>query len=264
MPLSARRKRRCLEIIDELLSYKISRIFADPVDPLLDHAENYFDVIKYPMDLGTVRSKLVGDAYDTFSEFHRDVSQIWENAKIYNGEYSLINLLAKQLKSWFDDRTFLMSDDEEADWVTRFHDLQNTMWNLSTRYTNAPEQKMSVKESSALKKATNTGEYLQQTINNPNSAEDTADFPTGQNPNNNAVYKRAPPKKPEKRVSQAELIELHQQITHLDDEDSLLKVLNIIRTYEHKTDLTENSAINLNDLSMKTRVKLFEWLQKNG
>ncbi|OHS99658.1 hypothetical protein TRFO_08283 [Tritrichomonas foetus] len=331
MPLSSQRKARCITIIDELLKNKISRIFADPVDPELDNCPNYLDIIKRPMDLGTVRANLVNDRYDKFSDFCADVDQIWENAREFNGEYSMITLFAQQLKKDFDSKIFLMTDDEVADWITKFYDLQNQMWNFATRYTNAPEQRsqpaqsvqpqtqarvggkgigkkgaykdydnyersmssnhsehsssrgyhVTSSSSSSVKSSTpafSTGTSLSSTsksgmysnspihsINSLNNSNMVNDSPSHSNYSSiSSSYKKQPPKKPEKKITAEELIELHNMIKQLESEESVFKVLNIIKTHEHMPELTEKSVVDLNNLSMKTRVKLYEWIQNNG
>ncbi|KAJ0801747.1 putative chromatin remodeler Bromodomain family [Helianthus annuus] len=45
--------------------------FSEPVDP--NELPDYHDIIKHPMDFGTVRSKLVGGLYSTLEELEYDV-----------------------------------------------------------------------------------------------------------------------------------------------------------------------------------------------
>ena len=47
-------------------------------------APDYLDVIKYPMDLATIREKARKLTYKSGEEFRSDVWQIAENAHIYN------------------------------------------------------------------------------------------------------------------------------------------------------------------------------------
>jgi len=57
--------------------------FQKPVSKL--EAADYYDVIKFPMDLQTVRSRLVEGYYSTRSLFVADMSRIFANCRTYNG-----------------------------------------------------------------------------------------------------------------------------------------------------------------------------------
>lgn len=45
---------------------------------------DYLQVVKVPMDLGTIRSKLAKNEYKKAAEFARDVRLVWDNCKLYN------------------------------------------------------------------------------------------------------------------------------------------------------------------------------------
>ncbi|RKP00413.1 hypothetical protein CXG81DRAFT_5605, partial [Caulochytrium protostelioides] len=47
-------------------------------------APGYHDIIKRPMDLGTVTKKLQDNLYDTKAQFAEDLYQIWTNCMMYN------------------------------------------------------------------------------------------------------------------------------------------------------------------------------------
>jgi hypothetical protein len=123
MPLSEFRRKKCAEIVKNLLQHRIASIFADPVDPELDQCPDYFDVIERPMDLGTVLSKIERNRYETFRDFCADVDLVWQNATDYNGEESLIAMLAAQLSAWFHEMVENMSDSEPSDWFKRLMKL---------------------------------------------------------------------------------------------------------------------------------------------
>lgn len=67
-------------------------LFNEPVDPVALGLPNYFDVVKQPMDLGTILSKLsAGEQqgwakceYHTAEAVYRDVSLVWHNCALYN------------------------------------------------------------------------------------------------------------------------------------------------------------------------------------
>jgi len=48
-------------------------IFHDPVDPEKLNIPDYYEIVKRPMDLGTVRVRLQNNLYTTISEFVQDV-----------------------------------------------------------------------------------------------------------------------------------------------------------------------------------------------
>ena len=45
---------QCIQIVDSLMEDENAWPFLKPVDPVADRCPSYFDVIKNPMDLGTV------------------------------------------------------------------------------------------------------------------------------------------------------------------------------------------------------------------
>uniref|UniRef100_A0A5K3F5T6 Bromo domain-containing protein n=2 Tax=Mesocestoides corti TaxID=53468 RepID=A0A5K3F5T6_MESCO len=57
-------------------------VFTRPVQP--DEAPDYLEVIKHPMDLGTVRDKIDAHRYTSVREFAKDLELIYKNALNYN------------------------------------------------------------------------------------------------------------------------------------------------------------------------------------
>lgn len=63
-----------------------SWIFLEPVDPIKLNIPDYFDIVKEPMDLSTIRTKLNSNQYMRATEFVRDVTLMFDNCILYNGE----------------------------------------------------------------------------------------------------------------------------------------------------------------------------------
>lgn len=59
-------------------------IFSARVDHVKLQLHDYLDVIKRPMDLGTVKRNLEQKVYRTFEQFAADVNLVWSNAMKYN------------------------------------------------------------------------------------------------------------------------------------------------------------------------------------
>nr|XP_020452864.1 ATPase family AAA domain-containing protein 2 isoform X2 [Monopterus albus] len=70
------------DVTNRLSQDKRFRAFTKPVD--LDEVPDYAEVIKKPMDLSTVLSKIDLHQYGTVKEFLEDVDLIWQNALEYN------------------------------------------------------------------------------------------------------------------------------------------------------------------------------------
>ena len=113
-----------LKIMDEISKYKTSLIYARPVNPELDGCLDYYSVIKDPMDLSTVRSKIEKNSYHSISEWKSDMQLIWANSKTYNNSQSLYGVTAQFLADKFNKMTKQFTDDENADWTRKLFQLQ--------------------------------------------------------------------------------------------------------------------------------------------
>jgi len=101
VPLSDLMK-KCLTLLEHIMGQKNCGIFHQPVDPERDGARNYFDIIKRPMDLGTVREKIVTGKYnESLEAFISDVRLTFTNATTYNPPESWIHGLANNLLQMF-------------------------------------------------------------------------------------------------------------------------------------------------------------------
>lgn len=73
-----------LQLLSALQSSSASWPFLQPVNG--EEVQDYYDVIKEPMDLSTMENKLDKDQYDTVEDFVKDVLLVVRNCKRYNGE----------------------------------------------------------------------------------------------------------------------------------------------------------------------------------
>ncbi|CAN1761201.1 ABC transporter B family member 25, mitochondrial [Linum perenne] len=72
-------------------------IFAQPVDP--NEVVGYDDIIKEPMDFGTIRAKLQERMYISLEQFERDVFLIFSNAMRFNSPESVYYKVAEDLNA---------------------------------------------------------------------------------------------------------------------------------------------------------------------
>jgi Bromodomain len=66
-------------MMNSLWKHNQAWIFYEPVDPKKLNIPDYFDIIKQPMDLGTVKSKLNSNQYLKFQDFLYDANLVFEN-----------------------------------------------------------------------------------------------------------------------------------------------------------------------------------------
>jgi len=99
---SSRMIRLCGNIVRKLIDHKCGWLFKEPVDPDLYGIPDYFDVIRSPMDLGTIKNKLTKKKYVSIEDFAADVRLTFSNAMKYNPPGNDVHIFAKELNEMFD------------------------------------------------------------------------------------------------------------------------------------------------------------------
>ncbi|KAI9203515.1 Bromodomain-containing protein [Polychytrium aggregatum] len=100
--LSADAIRKCQKILVTLQYHPEAYWFKMPVNPELQGIPDYFTIIKEPMDLSTVRKKLVRLEYTNADAFAYDVRLIFSNALLFNGPQSAVSISAENVRATFD------------------------------------------------------------------------------------------------------------------------------------------------------------------
>ncbi|KAL1211259.1 Transcription factor GTE11 [Cardamine amara subsp. amara] len=98
------RMKQCETLLKRLMSHQDCWLFNTPVDVVKLNIPDYFTIIKHPMDLGTVKSKLTSGTYSTPSEFSDDVRLTFHNAMTYNPPGNAVYLIAETLSKFFEVR----------------------------------------------------------------------------------------------------------------------------------------------------------------
>ncbi|GAU97486.1 hypothetical protein RvY_08770 [Ramazzottius varieornatus] len=95
----------CQGIMKELLSQKHSEYawpFYHPVDVRDLGLDDYFDIIKHPIDLGTIKSKLDDRQYKNAGEFAADLRLMFTNCYRYNAADHDVHKFGKRLQEVFE------------------------------------------------------------------------------------------------------------------------------------------------------------------
>ncbi|WVR07773.1 hypothetical protein IAU60_004816 [Kwoniella sp. DSM 27419] len=98
-------------LLDIVSSHRNGNVFQNPVKK--NDAPDYRDVIKRPMDLKTIRSRIKDGQIASIDEFERDALLIFANAMMYNGPDSQVYAMAKEM----------LKDTE--DHITHFRNVQH-------------------------------------------------------------------------------------------------------------------------------------------
>ncbi|XP_008783914.1 transcription factor GTE4 isoform X2 [Phoenix dactylifera] len=94
----------CAALLSKLMKHKHGWVFNSPVDAKALGLHDYFSIIKRPMDLGTVKSRLSKNWYKSPREFAEDVRLTFRNAMTYNPEGQDVHIMAKQISQIFEER----------------------------------------------------------------------------------------------------------------------------------------------------------------
>ena len=84
MSLTKEQIANAVNLIDAICQDPNSEPFLEPVAWKELELIDYPQIVKNPMDLGTVKNRLVTGKYATYEDFFTEIQQIWENCKLYN------------------------------------------------------------------------------------------------------------------------------------------------------------------------------------
>lgn len=94
----------CDEVLREVMdekNYHLNAAFLVPVDPVALGIPTYFNVIKKPMDLSTISTKLNAGEYTHPKQFQQDMELMFNNCFKFNTNGTPVHVQGKQLKSLF-------------------------------------------------------------------------------------------------------------------------------------------------------------------
>ncbi|KAM8787717.1 bromodomain testis-specific protein isoform 2-T2 [Rhynchonycteris naso] len=97
--------RHCSEILKEMLAKKhfsYAWPFYNPVDVNALGLHNYYDIVKNPMDLGTIKKKMDNQEYKDAYEFAADVRLMFMNCYRYNPPDHEVVTMARMLQDVFE------------------------------------------------------------------------------------------------------------------------------------------------------------------
>ncbi|XP_026080099.1 transcription intermediary factor 1-alpha isoform X2 [Carassius auratus] len=102
-------KRKCERLLLRLYSNELSMDFQEPVTP--SSMPEYSEIIKTPMDLSVIRSKLEDSNYKSTEDFVEDVRLIFKNCATFHKEDTEMANVGANLESYFEEQLKLLYPD---------------------------------------------------------------------------------------------------------------------------------------------------------
>eukprot|EP00210_Caulerpa_lentillifera_P001621 g1559.t1 len=99
---------KCMKVLEDTINGlgNEAGVFTAPVD--LREAPDYFNIVKEPMDLETIRKRLERGFYENPRDFSEDMRLVWSNCALYNKKGEYIERLGRRGSLCF-ERNWAMS-----------------------------------------------------------------------------------------------------------------------------------------------------------
>ncbi|CAI5709294.1 unnamed protein product [Peronospora destructor] len=123
-------KSRLMPLLTKLMESEYGWTFNNPVDPVQWNIPDYFDIIKCPMDLGTIKKRLESEHYNSVEAFAGDVRLVFENCIAYNSSTNKFNIAAKQLLASFNKSLAALKNQLEKQLFKRCEQRREEMCQL--------------------------------------------------------------------------------------------------------------------------------------
>jgi len=125
----------CKAVVTSVFNHRFGFPFLEPVDPVALNIPDYFDIIKHPMDFGTIRKKLVGGKYESIEDFKADAHLVFSNACLYNHPGSDVYVMSETLREFFNKKMKPIEDRERKSRNkddTNIHEIRKSVNTIKT------------------------------------------------------------------------------------------------------------------------------------
>ncbi|KAJ1921362.1 hypothetical protein H4219_000679 [Mycoemilia scoparia] len=103
LPINPKIHKKVVTLINKLLRNSHASPFLEPVDPVALGIPTYFDIVKHPMDLGTIKKKVSSHEYSTVADFVSDIRLMLDNCYLFNPPDTWVHSYGKKIESAFND-----------------------------------------------------------------------------------------------------------------------------------------------------------------
>lgn len=88
-------------MVSHLWRMSSAKIFHEPVDAEKMGAADYNEIVKHPIDLGSIKQRLITNHYHAAQEFIDDILLLFDNCLLYNGETSKVGIMCNKVRNEF-------------------------------------------------------------------------------------------------------------------------------------------------------------------
>ena len=92
-----------LDIVDKLWGHPIAEPFTYELneETLGDLYQQYMDIISTPIDLDTIKKKILRNEYDSFMSFNKDINLMFYNCRLFNERGSALYVQGNHLEDYY-------------------------------------------------------------------------------------------------------------------------------------------------------------------
>ena len=253
-------KQKILFITERMTQYHIAKLFCIKIDEKMENYEDYIKIIKEPMDLITIKDRIINNYYKSFDDWMKDMNLVFDNAIKYYGRRTTIKCFVEQMRFWLNQNL-----DEYPPTSARWEDtFERTALQLFKTLLSTPtiNESFSTRMKTLLHRfkdeAAMHTEYL------PPPAQDD-DFNTikrikKEMQENVSTDKPRKQRQPNSKITEEEKRKIVKGINSIDNESQLMEVLEILRKKEPTMNIKEDSIVYINNLKNITLSKLKRYL----
>ncbi|RAL49107.1 hypothetical protein DM860_015098 [Cuscuta australis] len=108
--------RNCSSLLQKLMNHTYGWVFNTPVNANALGLHDYHDIIKHPMDFGTIKTRLSRNMYKSPMEFAHDVRLVFRNAMTYNPKGQDVHIMAEQMSKIFEEKWVFIEAEYNPSW----------------------------------------------------------------------------------------------------------------------------------------------------
>lgn len=122
-------KNEAIEVLNRIMAHPISSPFKQPITEA-DAPEHYFEKIKRPIDLSTIKTKLQEGKYQNIQQWFDDMELIWTNAETFHGKDHHFGKVAAENRRLFNKERKKFFGQSIDQWCGYVYDLRTEITDL--------------------------------------------------------------------------------------------------------------------------------------